>query len=152
MDPRPHPSDGRPAEALAITGFARQVLEYPRRFATLATLGADGSPLQAVIWYTLRGDSIVVNSAVGRRWPTNLLRDPRFSFAVEDAYEWVGVRGFAEALTDPAAAQADIAEMARRYHADDPEHAELLIADRFERQERISFLLHAQAVVEHPDT
>lgn len=137
---------------IAIEGWARQMLERPRRFATLATLNPDGAPFQAVIWYALRGDTIVVNSAVGRRWPANLLRDPRFSFVIEDGYDWVGVRGEAEAMTSQEAAQADIAAMARHYHADDPEHAEELIRGRFERQERISFLLHAQTVTEHPDS
>ena len=54
------------------------------RFATIATIDPDGTPRQAVIWYTLDGDEIVINSAVGRRWPTNLLRDPRMSLAVVD--------------------------------------------------------------------
>jgi PPOX class probable F420-dependent enzyme len=136
----------------SIGGFARELLEQPRLFGTLATLASDGAPLQAVVWYELRGDAILVNSAVGRRWPTNLQRDPRFSFVVEDGYRWVGVRGLAQALTDPDAAQEDIATMARRYHADDPERAERLIRERFQRQERITFLLHAHAVTEHPDT
>jgi PPOX class probable F420-dependent enzyme len=136
---------------VSIGGWAREMLERPLRFATLATITADGSPRQAVIWYTLRGDIIVVNSAVGRRWPADLLRDPRFSFAVEDAYDWVGIRGIAQPRTDQSEAQADIAEMARRYHADDPAHAEELIRDRFERQERISFHLHARSITEHPD-
>jgi PPOX class probable F420-dependent enzyme len=133
-----------------IQGWARQFLERPAMFATLATLAADGSPLQAVVWFALRDDTIVVNSAVGRRWPTNLLRDPRFSFLVEQGYEWVGIRGIAEALSDPDQAQADIAAMARRYHASDPERAERLIREGFERQERISFLLHPGAITEHP--
>ena len=62
-----------------------------------------------------------------------------------------GIRGRAEALSDPAQAQADIAAMARRYHAADPEKAERLIREGFERQERISFLLHVQAITQHPD-
>ena len=40
--------------------------------------------------------------------------------------------------TDQSTAQADIAEMARRYHADDPDEAERLIRDRFQRQQRVS--------------
>jgi hypothetical protein len=64
----------------------------------------------------------------------------------------VGLRGVAQALSDAGEAQDDIAEMARRYHADDPEHAEALIRERFQRQERISFLLHAHVVTEHPDS
>ena len=137
--------------AVRIQGWARGVLERADKFGTLATLETDGAPLQAVLWYALRGDSILVNSAVGRRWPTNLLREPRYSFVVEDRYDWVGVRGLAEALSDPDEAQVDIAALARRYHADDPEKAERLIRERFQRQERISFLLHPQAVTEHPD-
>lgn len=136
---------------MRISGWARRFLERPGAFATLATLEPDGSPLQAVVWYALQDDALLVNSAVGRRWPANLVRDPRFSFVVEDAYDWVGVRGVAEALPDPAQAQADIAAMARRYHASDPEHAERLIRDRFERQERISFLLRPLVITEHPD-
>ena len=49
------------------------------RFATIATVDPDGSPRQAVIWYRLEDDEIVINSAVGRRWPANLLRDPRIA-------------------------------------------------------------------------
>jgi len=137
---------------IRITGWAREVLERAGKFGTLATLDSGGAPQQAVIWYALRGDAILVNSAVGRHWPTNLLRDPRCSFVVEDGYEWVGVRGLAEALADPDQAQEDIAAMARRYHADEPQKAERLIRGRFRRQERISFLLHPDAITEHPDT
>jgi PPOX class probable F420-dependent enzyme len=105
---------------VSFQGWAREFLQRAITFATLATLEVDGAPLQAVIWYALREDSILVNSAVGRRWPTNLLRDPRFSFVVESGYEWVGVRGVAEALSDPDQAQEDIAAMARRYHGRSP--------------------------------
>jgi len=135
-----------------IRGWARGFLERPGVFGTLATLEPDGSPLQAVVWFALRGDDILVNSAVGRRWPANLLRDPRCSLAVEQGYEWVGIRGRAETLRDPDEAQADIAALARRYHADDPDRAERLIREQFQRQERISFLLHPEAITEHPDT
>jgi PPOX class probable F420-dependent enzyme len=152
MDAPPGTNGGGIGATMMITGWAREMLEQPDRFATLATLATDGAPLQAVVWYLLRGDAILVNSAVGRHWPTNLLRDPRFSFVVEAGYDWVGVRGVAQALTDPDEAQADIAAMARRYHADDPERAEAIIRLRFQRQERISFLLHAQSVTEHADT
>ena len=39
--------------------------------------------------------------------------------------------------------------MARRYHADEPDKAERLIRDRFERQERISFRVHAVSIHDH---
>ena len=96
----------------------------------------------------------MLNSAVGRRWPANLQRDPRISLSVTDdadGYRWVGLTGTARALTDQATAQADIAEMARRYHADDPAEAERLIRNQFERQQRISFRIVPLGVHDHLD-
>ncbi len=124
------------------------------RFATLSTVDPDGSPRQAVIWYRLDGDDIVVNSKVGRRWPSNLERDPRVSLAVgdqADGYRWVGLTGSATVIHEQAIAQADIAEMARRYHADDPAKAERLIQNQFERQGRVSFRISIDAVHDHLD-
>lgn len=122
------------------------------RFATIATIDPDGSPRQAVLWYRLDDDEIVLNSRVGRRWPTNLERDPRISIAVADAadgYRWVGMSGKVRAVADQATAQADIAEMARRYHADEPGKAERLIREDFERQRRVSFRVTPLVVHDH---
>ena len=124
------------------------------RFATIATTDPDGSPRQAVIWYRLDGDEIVLNSRAGRRWPSNLARDQRISVAVgdqADGYRWVGLTGRVTIVDDQPTAQADIAEMARRYHADDPEKGERLIRDRFERQSRVSFRVSINAVHDHLD-
>lgn len=124
------------------------------RFATLGTVDPDGSPHQAVIWYRLDGDEIVVNSKVGRRWPSNLERDPRVSLAVgdqADGYRWVGLTGTATPIDDQPTAQADIAEMARRYHADDPGEAERLVRNQFEKQRRVSFRIAIDAVHDHLD-
>ena len=124
------------------------------RFATITTIDPDGAPRQAVIWYAVDGDEILVNSAVGRRWPSNLGHDPRIAFSVIDAadgYHWVGLTGTVRAITDHDTTQGDIAAMARRYHADDPAEAERLITERFERQERISFRFRAATLHDHLD-
>jgi PPOX class probable F420-dependent enzyme len=124
------------------------------RFATIGTIDADGAPHQAVVWYAVDGDEIVINSAIGRRWPANLLRDPRIAFSVvdsDDEYRWVGMSGTTRPVTDQPTAQADIAAMARRYHADEPDKAERLIRERFERQQRISFRFRPEAVHDHLD-
>jgi PPOX class probable F420-dependent enzyme len=124
------------------------------RFATISTIDPDGRPRQAVVWYAVDGDEIVINSAIGRRWPTNLLRDPRLSFTVIDAvdqYRWVGLTGTVRTTTDWATTQADIAGMARRYHAHEPGEAERLIRDRFERQERITFRFNPTTVHDELD-
>jgi PPOX class probable F420-dependent enzyme len=133
-----------------LSSWAREMLERPRTFGTLATVSADGSPQQAVVWYAVRGDDVLVNSRVGRIWPSNLVRNGRFSFMIENGYEWVSLRGRAQVLDDPAQAREDIAAMARVYHDDEPEKMERAIGI-FRTQDRISFLLHASAVTEHPD-
>jgi PPOX class probable F420-dependent enzyme len=122
--------------------------------ATIATLDPDGSPRQAVAWFRFDPpDLIVVNSAVGRRWPANLRRDPRVAIAVvdrHDPYRWLGLTGrVVEVIDDQAIAQADIADLARRYMADEPEGAEALIRDRFERQHRVSFRIRILGVHDH---
>ena len=136
--------------AIALAPRIRDFVAAPH-YASLATADADGSPRQAIVWYRHEGDGLIVNSRVGRRWPTNLLRDPRVYIAVfdeADPLRWVGLLGSAEAVRDQARAQADIAAMARRYH--DPETAERKIRE-FEQQERISFRIRIRAVHEHLD-
>ena len=85
-------------EPSPIVHFPDHIRAYldDTRYATIATVDPDGGPRQAVTWYTIDGDEIILNSRIGRRWPTNLLRDPRVSIAVIDTAEgerWVGVTG-----------------------------------------------------------
>jgi len=131
----------------------RDFLAAPGRFATLATIDLDGAPRQAVVWYRLDPDGrITVNSMDGRRWPANLRRDPRCSLAVPDegdGYDFVALVGrVVETIDDQAVAQADIAALARRYHADDPARAEQDIA-RFRTQHRVSFRIEIVAAHDH---
>jgi PPOX class probable F420-dependent enzyme len=140
--PPPHPGD-------RVDTF----LAAPRRFAVLATLDPDGTPRQAVIWYRLDPDGrVTVNSAEGRRWPANLRRDPRCSLAVldgADGYTFVAVTGrVVETIDDQEVAQADIAALARHYHADDLAKAERLIAG-FRAQQRVSFRIAIIAAHDH---
>ena len=131
-----------------IADRVRRFLDTPR-MAVVASLCPDGSPLQAVAWYLVRDDTIVINSRVGRIWPSNLVRDGRVNIAVHDDYEWVGLAGTVKVVDDREQALADISEMARRYHANDPERAERLIERTFRPQPRISFILQPTAVYEH---
>jgi PPOX class probable F420-dependent enzyme len=123
--------------APTLSGPVRRFLEPPR-FAIAATLNADGSPIQAVIWYLIDGDEIVFNSRVGRRWPSNLLRDPRVSITVADGYDYVDLRGDVEIDMDPERGQAVIAQLAR-------EHADAQIA-RFRGEQRVTFRLRPDKV------
>jgi PPOX class probable F420-dependent enzyme len=120
-------------------------------FATIATIDPDGRPRQAVIWYLLDGDELLINSRVGRRWPTNLLRDPRISVSVMDETDplrWVGLNGTVEVAAEGDAAQLDIAEMARKY--EEPTEAEQSIR-AFQRMERITFRVRFDALHDHLD-
>lgn len=122
-----------------LSPAARAFLERPR-FLSIATLDEDASPRQSVVWYLIEGDELVINSRVGRRWPTNLVREPRIAGSiidVSDGYRWLGLKGRAEAVEDQPRAQADIAAMAHRYH--DAARAQRLIERTFVPQRRISF-------------
>ena len=131
-----------------LPDHVRAFLEVPR-FATIATTDDDGAPRQAVIWFLLDGDTIVINSLDGRRWPANLRRDHRIAIAVTDATDqsWVGLTGTVEVVDDQAQAQADIAAMARRY--EEPAEAEAVIASRFSKQRRVSFRVTVSAIHDH---
>ena len=142
-----------PTTTAPLPAHIRAFLADPPRYATIATTDPDGAPRQAVIWFLLDGDTIVINSLEGRRWPSNLRRDPRIAVAItaSDHEEWVGMSGTVEVVDDHAQAQADIAAMARRYHAANPAHAEELIESRFQPQQRVSFRLAPDQIHDHLD-
>lgn len=126
----------------------RAFLGHPVRYATIATINADGSPHQTVVWYLLRDNHLVLNSRAGRRWPANLRRDPRISLTVHDGEDAVTLGGTVEIDEEAQLAQADIAEMAHRYDA--PEIAEREIA-RFRTERRVRFILRPHSIHTHGD-
>jgi len=126
----------------------RTFLEQPL-YPTLATVGEDGTPHQAVIWYRLEPDGrILVNSRTPRRWPSELRRDGRASLAVtnlEDPFLWVGLQAVVEEVIDDVTrAREDIVALAVRYAEDDEESVA-----KFRTQQRISFRLRIVAVHDH---
>jgi PPOX class probable F420-dependent enzyme len=133
----------------SLPDHVRRFLEKPR-YAAVATIDEDGAPRQAVVWFLLDGDSIVINSRQGRRWPTNLQRDPRVSIAITDPDQesWIGLSGSVEVVDDQERAQADIAAMARRYHGEGSAEAEDAIAI-FRTQRRVSFRLRPTTMHDH---
>ena len=128
-----------------LSADARRFLEAPR-FAVVATVNPDGSPLQAVVWFRLEGDAIVFNSRVGRRWPSNLARDRRVSVTVSDGYNYVDLRGEVDIDNDPEVGQAVIADLSRRYRLS-KEKAEADIAG-FATQRRVTFRLRPSRIFE----
>ncbi|MGH2467653.1 MAG: TIGR03618 family F420-dependent PPOX class oxidoreductase [Candidatus Limnocylindrales bacterium] len=122
------------------TPAARAFIDDPSRYATIATIGEDGMPLQAVVWYGLDDQGIVINSRLGRRWPANLQRDPRISLSVSEADDYVAVRGRAEVIATGPQALADIQALARRYGG---------APAGFDGQDRITFLVHPEHIATH---
>ncbi len=120
------------AEALAF-------LRAPRH-GVIATHDADGGILQAVVWYALTHEGILLNSLDGRRWPTNLRRDPRLTMAVFEGEDYVILKGTATVIDDPERGQAEARALARRYGGDPDAHA---------GQIRVSIVFDPEAVAFH---
>jgi PPOX class probable F420-dependent enzyme len=97
----------------------RAVLE-PANYAVVSTLNRDGSILSAVVWVSLEDGELAINSARGRRWPTNLDRDPRITvivYAGDNPYDYVEVRGTAAGTRDDA--DDHINRLAKKYIDED---------------------------------
>ncbi|HEY8600459.1 MAG TPA: PPOX class F420-dependent oxidoreductase [Thermomicrobiales bacterium] len=101
--------------AARLTPEVRAFLEE-RRFAVVASIRADGLPHQTVMWYALRGDTILLNEGAARVRSKHLHRDPRLSLCVEDGDRYVTLSGPCELQSaDQEAALADIVALASRY-------------------------------------
>jgi PPOX class probable F420-dependent enzyme len=136
------------ASSRVLSDRIRTFLDKPN-YATLATVGADGTPHQAVIWYGLQpDDQILINSRTGRRWPADLLADRRCSLAVVDrnnAMLWVGLQGeVEEVIDDVERARNDIVKLSVRYGGHSSESEAM-----FRSQPRISFRLRITGVHDH---
>ena len=75
----------------------RELLEQPNH-AVVSTFNRDGSVHNTVVWIDAEDGTVAVNSALGRKWPTNLERDPRVTLLVYEQgnpYNYVEIRGTA---------------------------------------------------------
>lgn len=117
-----------------------------RRFGVLATVGTTGAPRQTVMWYLLEGDEILFNTALGRRKPEHLAREPRASLLVEDGYRYVCVSGTVRTITDRETTQADIRRLAARYEG--KAGAERRMQNVFSKQDRVSYRFRITGVTE----
>jgi PPOX class probable F420-dependent enzyme len=92
----------------------------PANHAVISTINEDGSVHSTVVWQEAVDGKLIINSALGRRWPTNLLRDPRITavvYAQDNPYEYVMIRGTAVGTTEGADAQ--IGRLAKKYTGSD---------------------------------
>ena len=116
------------------------LLDKPNH-AVCSSLNDDGSIHSTVVWVSVEDGCLAVNSAVGRRWPTNLERDPHITLVVYDEdnpYDYVEVRGRARGTT--GGAEEHIDRLAKKY----------LDADSYPfrqaGEQRITYLIDADRV------
>lgn len=94
----------------------KSVLKKPV-FVHVTTLMPDGSPHSSPVWVDVEGDTIVLNSAVGRVKDKNVRRDPRVAISVTDPdnpYKALMLRGKVTQITQDGA-DAHIDKMAKKY-------------------------------------
>lgn len=99
-----------------IQGF----LSEGRKVLQVATLGKDGAPHQAPMWFVMHDGNIVFRSFTKSQKIVNLNRDPRLSVLAEtgEAYaelKGVMIRGTATLVTDPEFVLSIYGALAARY-------------------------------------
>jgi PPOX class probable F420-dependent enzyme len=125
---------------------ARELLQG-RHFAVLATVNADGTIHQSVMWYLLGGDTILMNTMLGRVKERNMRRNPHVSLCVQRGYQYVTIRGKVEFIDDSGIAQYDIYRLALRY--DGQESAFRQMEERFSKEHRVTLHLKPERVTEY---
>ena len=87
----------------------------------MSTLRGDGTIHSVPVWVDVEGDNVVLNTAEGRAWPTNLRRAGHATLTVvnlENPYEYLTVTGrLAQDTHDGADAHIDT--MAKKYLGQD---------------------------------
>jgi PPOX class probable F420-dependent enzyme len=97
----------------------RALLDSPN-YATVATLGKDGSPQTSVVWIKRDGDDVLFSTVVGRGKERALKRDPRVSITVinkDNPYHYTEFRGEASLTTEGG--DALINELSHKYTGGD---------------------------------
>lgn len=88
-----------------------------KNFAYLATLLPDGSPHVTPMWVDHEGDTLLMNTAIGRIKQRNITRDPRVSITVVDSnnpYDRIIIHGRVVSQTEQGA-EAHIDKLAKKY-------------------------------------
>lgn len=136
----------RAAQAPLLSEEARKFLNEPR-FGVLATINADGTPQQSVVWYELQGDEILMNTKRGRLKDRNLRRDPRAALAIEDGNHYVSLRGPVRLIDDQAVAQPDIERLAVRYDGEEKAREQMRV--QFSHEARVTIRLRPDRIDEY---
>src|SRR5271169_5845513 len=89
------------------------------KFATLATVGADGRPQLSEVWFLADGDTVALSLNTARQKTKNLLSNPAVNLFLVDLanpYRYLEIRGDAEVTPDDDYSFAD--QVGAKYQAD----------------------------------
>jgi PPOX class probable F420-dependent enzyme len=103
---------------IALTDAQRALLDQPRTFARIATVGASGAPQVTTMWFRRAGDTLRLVCEPEAAKARNIRRNPRVAVVVEDPddpYRYTQFRGVATLDEDPATAAAETRLLAYRY-------------------------------------
>ena len=109
-----------PRKDVAMTAAEVQAFLESERHLQVATIGKDGTPHLAPMWYTLRAGLIVFRSFTKSQKIVNLARDPRLTVLAERGTTYgelqgVMIKGEAELNDDPAFVLGVYGELTGRY-------------------------------------
>ena len=105
----------------ALTDKSRELIDAPN-YAFLATVNADGGPQVSPVWVDRDGDTIMVNTAVGRVKDRNMRREPRVALSIPsggDFYDKVDIRGRVVDVVEGDEAERHIDKLAKKYIGED---------------------------------
>jgi PPOX class probable F420-dependent enzyme len=98
----------------------REAIEAPN-FWHLATVNPDGSPQSTTVWVHTRDGKIIVNTALGRKKPRNLEREPRVALSWDNGqYQSVSIQGRVVDSITGDQAEKDIDDLAQKYIGQTP--------------------------------
>jgi PPOX class probable F420-dependent enzyme len=127
----------------------RAFLDEPR-FTVLATSFPDGRIQQTVIWYVLRDDQIIMNTATGRVKDRNIRANPRVSLCWEDGYRFLTIEGnVTKLIDDQQQALEDIFAIARRYSPAASDEEIDRRYSNFRRELRTTIVVDIENVIAH---
>ncbi len=97
---------------------ARKALEG-KNFWHLATVNPDGSPQSTTVWVDTRDGKILVNTALGRKKPRNLEKEPRVALSwhtsTDSGYHSISIQGRVVETYTGDQAEKDIDDLAQKY-------------------------------------
>jgi PPOX class probable F420-dependent enzyme len=123
--------------AVDLPDKIRKAIEGPQ-FWALATTNPDGSPQVSTVWVKPKDGNILVNSALGRKKPRNMEREPRVALSWVDpdnGYHTASIQGRVIETYTGDEAEADIDSLAQKYLGQSP------YPWRKEGEQRVSFVI-----------